>query len=157
MACSKSRCYGLARLGKKTMQQTFQFQKRVEFADTDMAGIVHFSCFFRYMEETEYAFLRSVGLCNVIYDSKGTMGMPRREAKCTYHRPARFEDMLSIDLLVASNDGLRMTHEFRIHCDEKLVADGSLQVVCCRFPEDRLPYAIPFPAVVLQQIPLTDK
>ena len=69
-----------------------------------MAGIVHFSSYFRYMEETEYAFLRSVGLSNVMVDSKGTMGIPRREAKCTYHRPALFEDVLTIDLFVANND-----------------------------------------------------
>lgn len=138
------------------MRQTFQFRKRVEFADTDMAGIVHFSSFFRYMEETEYAFLRSLGLSNVIQDAKGMIGMPRREAKCSYHRPARFEDLLTIDLEVAHNDGLRMRHEFRVHSDEHLLADGSVQVVCCRFPEGRLPYAIPFPDHVLQLIPRTD-
>jgi YbgC/YbaW family acyl-CoA thioester hydrolase len=39
---------------------------RVEFTDTDMAGIVHFSSFFRYMEVTEHAFFRSLGFSIVM-------------------------------------------------------------------------------------------
>ncbi|MEO1970270.1 MAG: thioesterase family protein [Pirellulaceae bacterium] len=134
--------------------QSFQAKRRVEFADTDMAGIVHFSSFFRYMEETEYAFLRSLGLSVVIQDEMGIMGMPRREAKCQYHRPARFEEVLTIDLQVAHNDGLRMKHKFRITHQELLIAEGELMVVCCRFPKDRAPYAIPFPDQIIEHIPL---
>ena len=42
----------------------FHFCHRVEvaFADTDLAGIVHFANFLRYAENTEHAFLRSIGL-----------------------------------------------------------------------------------------------
>ena len=44
------------------MSVSFVYRKRVEFADTDMAGIVHFSRFFVYMEMAEHAFWRSLGL-----------------------------------------------------------------------------------------------
>ena len=44
------------------MPYEFRCRQRVEFADTDMAGIVHFSNFFRYMERAEHEFLRSLGL-----------------------------------------------------------------------------------------------
>ncbi|MEL7264077.1 MAG: hypothetical protein AAFP69_04590, partial [Planctomycetota bacterium] len=40
----------------------FSIQRRVEFRDTDAAGIVHFSAFFPFMETAEHAFLRSLGL-----------------------------------------------------------------------------------------------
>jgi YbgC/YbaW family acyl-CoA thioester hydrolase len=134
--------------------QSFQAKRRVEFADTDMAGIVHFSSFFRYMEETEYAFLRSLGFSVVMRDEKGMIGMPRREAKCEFHRPAHFEDVLTIDLSVTKNDGLRMEYSFRILHEEQLIANGKLLVVCCRFSQDRAPYAIPFPDHVIESIPL---
>ena len=39
----------------------FTHQRQVEFAETDMAGIVHFANFFRWMESAEHAFLRSLG------------------------------------------------------------------------------------------------
>ena len=38
---------------------TFRTTRRVEFRDTDAAGIVHFSAFFFYMESVEHEFLRS--------------------------------------------------------------------------------------------------
>jgi len=44
------------------MSQTFKHRRIIEFRDTDMAGIVHFSNFFSYMEQAEHAFLRSVDL-----------------------------------------------------------------------------------------------
>ena len=53
------------------MTAPFRVSRRVDFADTDMAGIIHFSNYFRYMEFAEVAFLRarlaafffSVSLC----------------------------------------------------------------------------------------------
>ena len=44
------------------MPAPFRTTRRVEFADTDMAGIVHFANFFRYMEAAEVEFLRARGL-----------------------------------------------------------------------------------------------
>ena len=43
------------------MPYEFKLTRRVEFAETDMAGIVHFANFFRMMEAAEHAFFRSVG------------------------------------------------------------------------------------------------
>ena len=44
------------------MGKVFKTRRRVEFRDTDMAGIVHFSVFFAYMEQAEHELLRSLGL-----------------------------------------------------------------------------------------------
>ena len=44
------------------MPTEFSIPRRVQFSETDMAGIAHFSNFFRMMEEVEHAFFRSVGL-----------------------------------------------------------------------------------------------
>ena len=43
------------------MPTPFHTSRFVEFADTDMAGIMHFSAFFRYMEAAEHELLRSLG------------------------------------------------------------------------------------------------
>src|SRR5260221_14772436 len=48
------------------MPYEFKHTRRVEFSDTDMAGIMHFSNFFRFMEATETAFMRSLGLSVVL-------------------------------------------------------------------------------------------
>jgi len=40
----------------------YRLRRRVQFYETDAAGIVHFSWFFRYMEEAEHALWREAGL-----------------------------------------------------------------------------------------------
>ena len=82
------------------MTGEYRFRRRVEFAETDMAGIVHFSNFFRYMEMAEHDFLRSIGL-SVHADIDGrTVSWPRVRAECSYHAPATFEDELEIVVTV---------------------------------------------------------
>ena len=44
------------------MKNAFVTRRRVEFMDTDMAGIVHFATFFRYMETAEHELLRKLGI-----------------------------------------------------------------------------------------------
>lgn len=74
----------------------FIHNRQVQFAETDMGGIVHFSSFFRYMEEAEHQFLQSLGLSVVMYLEGKKIGMPRVSAKCDFHHPARFQDTLQI-------------------------------------------------------------
>src|SRR5713226_3868003 len=72
-----------------TMACEFKMLHRVEFADTDMAGIIHFSSYFRYMEVTEHAFFRSLGL-SIVGDP--AVGWPRVHVACDFKHPLRFED-----------------------------------------------------------------
>jgi acyl-CoA thioester hydrolase len=70
---------------------------RVTWADTDAAGVVHFSRFFVYFERTEEEFYRSLGLSFMDLRNKG-LWLPRVEAFCQYENPARFEDVLEVEL-----------------------------------------------------------
>ncbi len=137
------------------MPQTFLNRRRVEFADTDLAGFVHFSHYLRYMEETEYAFLRSLGLDVILDDERGKLGFPRYESLCRYLSPARYGQTVDVTLTVEKNDGKLITYAFGLKVGDRPVAEGRLVVVCCRFPADREPFAIPVPDRVLAAIPLT--
>ena len=78
------------------MPSEFSVTRKVEFAETDMAGIMHFSNFFRYMEVAEHAFFRSLGFSIVTEKSGHDVGWPRVHASCDYMRPLRFEDDVEI-------------------------------------------------------------
>lgn len=136
------------------MSQKFSTQRCVEFSDTDMAGFVHFTNYLRYMEETEYEFLRSLGLSVVMHDQTGTYGFPRRQSHCEYLFPARYHQLIRIDLEVTSNDGKLIRYDFQIHHESTLLTTGYLQVTCVRFPDDKPPYAMLLPAEVIEKIPL---
>lgn len=87
------------------MNHRFHFRRRVEFADTDVAGIMHFSNFFRFMEVTEHAFYRSLG-CSVHPFALGSgddgphVGWPRVHASADYRLPLYFEEEVEIELFV---------------------------------------------------------
>lgn len=109
----------------------YSLRRRIEFADTDMGGIVHFSRFFVFMETTEHEFLRSLGL-RVHSEHQGvTVAWPRREASCEYLSPARLGDELEICLRVRRKGRTSLGYEFEIRAGQRLVAIGKLSAVCC--------------------------
>jgi YbgC/YbaW family acyl-CoA thioester hydrolase len=114
------------------MPYEFKMTHRVEFAETDMAGIVHFSNFFRMMEAAEHAFFRSLGFSIHDHDETGTTGWPRVSASCDYQRPLRFEDEVEIHLLVAEvrSRSIRYVFIFRKVGEEVDAARGEITAVC---------------------------
>jgi YbgC/YbaW family acyl-CoA thioester hydrolase len=106
-------------------------RQRVEFADTDMAGIVHFSNYFRYMERVEHEFLRSLGISVHDTVSEPPVSFPRVNATCDYRAPLKYEDDLEIQLLVREKRSKLITYEFRFRKRgaEEIVAVGSITVV----------------------------
>ena len=116
------------------MAYEYKVVRRVEFSETDLAGIMHFSNFFRYMETAEHAFFRSLG-CSIHAIGNGkTMGWPRVHAACEYRRPLRFEDEVEIHLLVrkVSRKAIEYAFIFRKLNARPVeeVARGALTVVC---------------------------
>ncbi|MBE0539816.1 MAG: acyl-CoA thioesterase [Verrucomicrobia bacterium] len=116
------------------MAYEFKITRRVEFAETDMAGIVHYSNFFRYMEVAEHAFFRSLGFSVVTRQVDPPVGWPRVHAECDYSEPLRFEDEVEVHMLVSRKRSKSLTYAFRFRRlnDQPPVeiARGSLTVVC---------------------------
>ena len=82
------------------MPSEYRFRRRVQFYETDAAGIVHFSWFFRYMEEAEHALWREAGLS--IAPPDGEIGFPRVAASFDYHRALRFEHEFDVCIRIAA-------------------------------------------------------
>ena len=87
------------------MAYRFLHRRRVEFADTDVAGIMHFSNYFRFMEVAEHAFYRSLGFSahraragSDLGDPE--VGWPRVHASVDYRLPLHFEEEVEIELLI---------------------------------------------------------
>ena len=120
----------------------FKFTRRVEFSETDMAGVMHFSNFCRFMEAVEHAFLRSLGLSVVLTAGPGepTIGWPRVAASCEYFRPLKFEDEVELHLRVEKKSEKSITYSvtFRKNGTPDVCARGTMTVVCCTFREGRM-------------------
>lgn len=121
------------------MSQPFRTSRRVEFADTDMAGIAHFSNFFRWMESAEVDFLRSRGLSVSLTWEGEKIGFPRVSATCDYLRPVRFEDIIEVEVTVERLGRKSATYLFEFFHKGEPVARGRVTSVCCRLASgDRL-------------------
>lgn len=109
----------------------FRQRHRVEFSDTDMAGIIHFSSYFRYMEVTEHAFLRACGFSVVGNDG---LGWPRVDVGCNYKAPLRFEDevdvVLSIDEMREKSIRYGFSFQQILGTTQIQVATGHVTTVC---------------------------
>src|SRR3954471_22807337 len=116
------------------MAYEFKATRRVEFSETDMAGIMHFANFFRFMETAEHGFYRSLGFSVVMAETDPRLGWPRVHAQCDYHKPLRFEDLVEIHLLVSEKRSKALTFAFRFRnlgvSPPVEVARGKLTIVC---------------------------
>ena len=129
----------------------FHSRRLIQFADTDMAGIAHFTNYLRYLEEAEHEFLRAHGLSVVMHDDRGAYGFPKTSVHCDYRRPVRLEQWLDIELDIATPDGKAIVYEGRFRESDRLVAEGTIHVACCRFPADGgPPFPIPIPNHILK-------
>lgn len=124
------------------METTFKTQRRVEFNETDMAGIAHFTNYFKYMEEAEHEFLRSRGLSVVLDDEKGKLGFPKMEATCSYKRPAQYEEVIDVAVSIKCDDGKSVVYDCEFTSNGEKIGGGRLRVAFCRFPIDKPPYAV---------------
>jgi acyl-CoA thioester hydrolase len=121
----------------------FHYHRLVQFAETDLAGIVHFSWYLRYMEEAEHALWRAADLSIVGND----LHWPRVTAYAEYKRPLRFED--EIDVKVRAGFGRsRIEYGFEILRRSELAAIGAMTSVCARSEGNGLLKTIAIPADV---------
>ncbi len=118
------------------MAYEYKATHRIAFAETDMAGLVHFSNYFRFMEIAEHGFFRELGFSVVARRANPPVGWPRVHAACDFSEPLHFEDEIEIQLLVAKKKSKALTYVFRIR---KLngspvveVARGTITVVCVK-------------------------
>ena len=114
-------------------QPAYEIQRHVEFYETDMAGIVHFSNFFRYMEICEHAFVRSLD-----HELQG-------------RSPARFGDLLSIRLFITEVRNRSVRYRFEITRQETLIAEGSISAAHVAITPDGFK-AVPLPPALAEKL-----
>lgn len=135
------------------MTSLFSTSRRVEFAETDMAGIVHFANFFRYLEEAEHEFFRSLGSGILHQENDGTiLSWPRVEAACRFESPAFYEDLLQIRLTELNIGRASLTMRWEIFREETRLCTGTLKTVFCRIEPGQQPIAEEIPPGIRGQL-----
>jgi YbgC/YbaW family acyl-CoA thioester hydrolase len=121
-------------------------RRRVNFYECDGAGIVHFSNYFRYMEEAEHGLWRDSGL-SIARKGLG-VGFPRVAASFEYQRPLRFEDEIDIQVRIVSISNRSMKYTCTITRAGESIATGSATIVCVAQQPDGSMKAVPIPPAI---------
>lgn len=126
------------------MSAEFSWERRVEFCETDAAGIAHFSSLVIYMEQAEHALLRSLGLsvahsATAIPDGATpddstwrNVSWPRVRVECDFLSPAKFEDIVSLNVCLSVLGKKSVTYQHRLFIGTRPIATGSMTSVCCK-------------------------
>ncbi len=110
------------------MKNDFVWSRPVEFYETDSAGMVHFSNFYRWMEAAEHAFLRERGVSL----DEGELGWPRVHASADFQKPIRFGDTVRVRVKIAERGtrSLRYAFEIGVAGSEEVHGTGEMVSVC---------------------------
>jgi YbgC/YbaW family acyl-CoA thioester hydrolase len=128
------------------MPSEYRLRRRVQFYETDLAGMVHFSWYFRYMEEAEHALWRDAGIS--IAPPEDTIRFPRVSASCDFRAPLRFEDEFDVRIRVAAIGSRTMQYACTIVRGALTVATGAMTIACIDTAGGGPPTAIDIPAEI---------
>lgn len=111
-------------------QNSFKTSFRVTWVDTDAAGVVHYSNYFRFFEKAEEEFYRHLGFGFTDFRIKG-LWFPRVEAFCQYKKPSRYDDLLEVEVSIQDLKEKALKLGFKVISKETgdLLALGHLVVV----------------------------
>lgn len=122
---------GEVRYNSRMMGNEFTMNRRVQFAETDVAGVLHFSNYYRMMEEAECALWRSLGV-NVMHPHRGGyMSWPRVATQCEYFAPAHLDDELELALVLVHVGQRSVSFECAFRREGERIALGRSTAVCC--------------------------
>jgi acyl-CoA thioester hydrolase len=128
------------------MPSEYHLRRRVQFYETDLAGLVHFSWYFRYMEEAEHALWREAGLS--IAPPGETLRFPRVSASCDFRAPLRFEDEFDVTIRVTAVGSRTIRYACAITRGTVTVATGNMTVACVDAAGGDPPKAVDIPAAI---------
>ncbi len=128
-----------------------RLSRRVQFYETDAAGIVHFSWFYRYMEEAEHALWRAAGL-SITPPPEAGIGFPRVAASFDFRRPLRFEDEFEVEIAIAAIGEKSIRYSARVEKDGTVIATGSLTIACVRKQAGEPMRATAIPAAIARRL-----
>ncbi len=105
-----------------------RLKRRVQFHETDAAGVVHFSRYFVYAAEAEHALWRAAGLS--IHPREGDIGWPRVHASFDYHRALRFEEEFEAWIRIVAIDERTISYVCTLSRGDTKIATGRLKIAC---------------------------
>ena len=109
---------------------THVFPVRVYYEDTDMAGIVYYANYLRFIERARSDWVRGLGIDqNAMREDEGVVFAVRR-VEADYIAPAKFDDALTIRTVTRAVTGARLVMGQEVWRDDVLLFQAEVTIVC---------------------------
>jgi acyl-CoA thioester hydrolase len=102
---------------------------RVYYEDTDMAGIVYYANYLRYIERARSDWVRDVGIDQLAMKDAGVVFAVRR-VEAEYISPARFDDVLEVRTTLESLSAAKMVMAQEVWRGDALIFTAKVLIVC---------------------------
>ena len=114
-----------------TAAASCEIEIRVPYADVDQMGCVHHSNYLKYFEQGRTELLRESGWAYRELEAAGTYFVVTK-ARCNYHSPARYDELLSLTTTVKRVTLARIDHDYELRRkgDGELLASGGTTLAC---------------------------
>ncbi len=89
------------------------YQRKINYYETDGMKVVHHSNYIRFLEEARIKLLDDIGIPYKKIEESGIM-IPVLGINCTYKHPARFDDIIEVDVKIKDYTGVRLNVEYTI-------------------------------------------
>ena len=86
---------------------THRFELRVYYEDTDLAGIVYYANYLKFIERARSEWVRALGIDQTSMKAEGLVFAVRR-VEAEYLVPARFDDVLTVETRLDTAKGARI-------------------------------------------------
>ena len=111
------------------MAATHSFALRVYYEDTDLAGIVYYANYLKYIERARTEWVRGLGVDQVALRGAGMVFAVRR-LEADYLKPARFDDALVVQTAVVAVTGARIVLRQVVMRDGAALFAAVVTLVC---------------------------
>lgn len=128
-------------------------ERRVEFSQTDAAGLIHFSTYYIFMEAAEAELFRRLGIPLLWSEGSRTFGFPRVDCQCKFRHPLAFDEAVRIELKIEAVLANRIHYTFTFHGPGDVrCAHGSMVTACAAREADGELHAAPIPETTLKAL-----
>ena len=108
---------------------THHFQTRVYYEDTDLAGIVYYANYLKFIERARTEWVRDLGIDQARMKAETGVVFAVRRIEADYIQPARFDDILDIETAVAAHGPARLVLTQEVVCDGAVLFAAQVTLV----------------------------
>lgn len=103
---------------------------RVYYEDTDLAGIVYYANYLRFIERARSEWLRTLGVDQAAMKAESGRVFAVRRVEADYLRPARFDDLLKIGTVLVQITAARIVVDQAVRRDGATLFQARVTVAC---------------------------